>query len=176
MYVPSIKAVAMCLQGKETSHWNQFLFIALPTVNNFFPLKAGRIAGAERMDTCKCAAAICLCVQLRAMWKEKLTRIRYTCSHIHTHALVHTCPLAVEAHMTVKWTPRGMCRHTQLKQYTHTCDMHIIAAPHRCTDVHLRQRDVFYSRLQNVTSHHPGEFCNQLHPSSSKFNPFQSNV
>ena len=62
--------------------------------------------------------------------------------HTHTHALVHTCPLAVEAHMTVKWAPRGMCRHTQLKQYTHTCDMHIMAAPHRCTDVLLRQRDV----------------------------------
>lgn len=165
----------MCLQGKETFHWNQFLFIALPTVNNFFPLKAGRIARAERRDPCKCAAAFCLCVQPRATWKEKLMGVR--CSHTHPcTCYVHTCPLAVEAHMTVKWTPRGMCRHTQLKQFTHICDIHIIAAPHRCTNVHPRQRDVFYSRLKNVTSHHPGEFCNQLHPRSSKFSPFQSNV
>lgn len=43
----SIKAVAMCLQGKGTFHWNQFLFIALPAFNSFIPIKAGRVAGAK---------------------------------------------------------------------------------------------------------------------------------
>lgn len=47
----SIKAVAKCLQGKGTFHWNPFLFIALPTVNNFSPIKAGRIAQAKMGQT-----------------------------------------------------------------------------------------------------------------------------
>lgn len=157
----SIKAGAMCLQGKGTFHWNQFLFIALPTVNNFSPLKAGRVAWAKRIHSCKCAAATCTRMQPRAMWKEKVTRVTCTYSHTHTRAFrVHTCPLAVEAHMTVQWTPRCTCRNTQLKQYIYTCDVHIILAQRRCTNGQPYAEGWVLFSFRKVTSHHLGEFRN----------------
>lgn len=115
----SIKAVAMCLQGKGTFHWNQFLFIALPTFNNFSPIKAGRIAWAKiewtfanilQIPVHRCSH------EWRGKKNSQGSRVHVQAPrHTHTHTHSYTwfpCP-----HMSPGCGSTDSCAH----QYSDTC-------------------------------------------------------
>lgn len=132
----SIKAVAMCLQGKGTFHWNQFLFIALPTFNNFSPIKAGRIN--EQKIAWTSANVLQIPVHIRSYrWRENKNRQGHMCTFAHTYTHTHfPCP-----HMCPGYRSpynyihkcSGACAKTHSWTHAHIPAMHIFTlAQHTC--------------------------------------------
>ena len=175
----SIKAVAMCLQGKGTFHWNQFLFIALPTVNNFSPLKAGRIAWAKENGQLQMC---CSYLHMYAAMSDVEQKSDEGHVHMFTHTHTHTHPdmLSMSTHVPWLWKHIWLCNecpdaHTEIHRWNSTYTPVMYTSYLLNTGVQMdspMHRDAFYSLFKRspvTTLENSAISCTPVVASSAHF-------